>query len=269
MEPILLWPGGAPGALGAGPEDCPNLVPYPVRAAEPAPAIVICPGGGYTRRAPHEGEPIALWLNTLGIAAYVLTYRVSPYRHPHPLMDAQRAIRYLRHHAERLHLHPEKIGVLGFSAGGHLAASAANLWDYGDKATGDPVDNTNSKPNLAVLCYPVITFGPHRHHGSLASLLGPEPTEETRHLLSMEEQVTALTPPTFLWHTVDDAAVPVENSLMFAAALRRHRVSFEMHIYDKGRHGLGLAAEEDAHVGTWTQQCGQWLARQGFGRGPG
>ncbi|MFC4809401.1 alpha/beta hydrolase [Paenibacillus sp. GCM10023250] len=258
---IELWPEGAPFAAGGADEDRPALTPYPATGAKSA--VIVCPGGGYGMRAAHEGEPIARWLNGLGIAAFVLRYRVAPYKHPSPLLDAQRAIRCVRLRAEEYGIDPERIGILGFSAGGHLAASAATLYETGRPDADDPAERLSSRPNAAILCYPVISMGPDGHAGSRANLLGPEPDAALIERLSAERQVTPDTPPTFLWHTSDDSVVPVENALLFASALRRAGVPFDLHVYEKGPHGMGLA-EDDPHVSTWTAVCGEWLKRIGF-----
>ncbi len=263
---VMLWPDGAPGALGQSREDQPRLTPYLVASPRPAAAMVICPGGGYALRAPHEGEPVARWLNGLGVSAFVLDYRVAPYRHPYPLLDAQRAIRLVRHRAREWGVDPGRVGILGFSAGGHLASTVGTHYDAGDPDAPDPVDRQSCRPDLLVLCYPVISFGPHRHSGSMKNLIGDDPPAELRELLSNELHVTADTPPTFLWHTADDAGVPVANSLLFAEALSRHGVPFALHIFPSGRHGLGLATEHP-EVSAWTSLCACWLARHGFGHG--
>ncbi|WP_248930122.1 alpha/beta hydrolase [Paenibacillus hamazuiensis] len=263
MEEILLWSDGTPYAQGTGKEDIPYIVPFPVESANPAPAVIVCPGGGYGRKAEHEGEPVARWLNSLGIAAFVLQYRVAPYRHPVPLGDAKRAIRLVRSTAARWNIDPQRVGILGFSAGGHLASSAGLHYDLGNPEADDAVERESSRPDLMVLCYPVITFGEFTHAGSKSNLLGPEPDEELVKLLSGEHQVTAETPPAFLWHTADDASVPVENSLQLAMALSRHKVPHELHVYESGRHGLGLAGDHpEAH--TWTTLCANWLRKRGF-----
>ena len=258
MSMLLLWPDGAPGAEGFSDEDCPGMEPFLVEGEGNA-AVIICPGGGYGMRADHEGEPIARWLNTLGISAFVLRYRVAPYRYPRALQDAQRAIRTVRHHADQFRVDTGRIGILGFSAGGHLASTAGVLFDSGDSEANDPIEHHSSRPDLMILCYPVISmqdeFG---HQGSKENLLGRTPEEELVNLLSSELQVGADTPPAFMWHTSDDEAVPVENSLIFAAALRRHSIPFDLHIYAHGFHGLGLAGE-DNHVKGWTDACASWL----------
>ncbi|HYE05307.1 MAG TPA: alpha/beta hydrolase [Planctomycetota bacterium] len=262
-ETIPLYAGRAPGALGDAPEDRPTLTWFPAAGAGPHACVVVCPGGGYAMRADHEGEPIARWLNTLGVAAAVLAYRVAPYRHPVPLWDAQRAIRAVRARAGAWKLDAKRIGILGFSAGGHLAASASTLSTAGDAAATDPVERESSRPDAAILCYPVITFGEHRHDGSLRNLLGQEPDPAMQRALSLETRVTAATPPTFLWHTSDEDPVPVFNSLLYATALRTHRVPFALHVFPRGPHGLGLA-QGDATVGQWTTLAARWLTEIGF-----
>jgi len=262
-EEIDLWPDGAPGALGDAKEDCPTITLFLVENEKPRGFVIVCPGGGYVVKAPHEGEPIALWLNTLGISAVVLEYRVSPYRHPVPLMDAQRAIRLVRFHAKEWNIDPNHIGILGFSAGGHLAATAGTHYDTGNPEAKDQVDRIGCRPDALILCYPVITVNEFGHQGSMINLLGEHPSEELLNNLSNEKQVDENTPVAFLWHTADDEGVPVENSLLFAAALRHHHVPFALHVYSKGPHGLGLA-EEYPEICTWTLTCGEWLKKNGF-----
>jgi acetyl esterase/lipase len=225
--------------------------------------MIVCPGGGYHWLAPHEGEPVARWLNGLGIAAFVLEYRHAPQRHPAPLHDTQRAIRLVRHHAAEWNVAPDRVGILGFSAGGHLATTAGTHHDAGDPHAADPVERLSCRPDLLVLCYPVITFLPGGHSGSMANLLGDDPPEELRRSLSAELHVTPETPPAFLWHTAEDASVPVQDSLLFASALHRAGVPFALHVFPRGRHGLGLAPD-DLAVGQWTALCARWLAEQGF-----
>lgn len=265
---VNLWPHVAPSPDGPN-AGCPYLAPYLLDGAGPHPAIVVLPGGGYARRAEHEGEPIARWLNQLGISALVLHYRVAPFQHPVPLEDARRAVRLARHRAAAWRLDPRRVGALGFSAGGHLAATLGTHYDRGDPAADDPVERASCRPDLLVLCYPVITMGPQGHGGSRLSLLGDRQADaELVALLSNEAQVTPDTPPAFLWHTVDDASVPVENSLLFAAALRRHAVPFELHAFEQGQHGLGLA-EGFPGAEMWPALCAAWLRRWGFGGAPG
>ncbi|MFD0712346.1 alpha/beta hydrolase [Paenibacillus sp. GCM10027626] len=263
VEWIELWPEGAPLAQGNDDEDRPAITPYLAAGGGPG-AVIVCPGGGYGMRADHEGEPIARWLNSIGIHAFVLRYRVAPYQYPCALLDVQRAVRYVRHHAGEWGIDQRKIGVLGFSAGGHLTSTAGTHYDRGDAEAADPIERQSSRPDLLMLCYPVITMKqPYTHQGSQHNLLGAEPDPAKVELLSNELQVTADTPPTFLWHTSDDEAVDVENSLQFASALRKNGVPFDLHVYEKGRHGLGLA-EEDPHVASWTAVCALWLARYQF-----
>jgi acetyl esterase/lipase len=256
---LPLWP----QRQSSSGDETPRLTPFLLPSGGATGAVIVCPGGGYRGRAAHEGAPVARWLNALGIAAFVLDYRVAPNRHPIPLGDAQRAIRMVRHNADVWGIRPDRIGILGFSAGGHLAATAGTHFDSGNAQAEDPIERQSSRPDALVLCYAVITFGEFRHDGSMTNLLGPEPPDDLRQLLSNELQVTSDTPPTFLWHTGDDAGVPVENALLFAAALRRNGVSFALHIFPHGRHGLGLAPD-DPIVGAWPALCGQWLTAAGF-----
>ncbi|MCC7490878.1 MAG: alpha/beta hydrolase [Fimbriimonadaceae bacterium] len=262
-QAIPLWPAGAPGLDSASPAFNPTITPYPLESPQPHGAVIVCPGGGYAGRAPHEGQPIAEMLNAQGVSSFVLDYRVAPYRHPWPLGDAQRALRWVRHHAGQWRIDPQRVGILGFSAGGHLAGSAATHWDEGQAEATDPIDRQPCRPNAAVLCYAVLSFEKFRHTGSMSNLLGPNPPDELRRSLSCELQVNAATPPTFLWHTAADPGVPVENSLMFASALSAHQVPFALHVYPRGRHGLGLAPDEP-YVATWATLCGQWLAELGW-----
>ncbi|RPI62429.1 MAG: alpha/beta hydrolase [Planctomycetaceae bacterium] len=265
MESILLWPGGAPDAAGNSPEDCPRLTPYLPEGDGPFSAVIVCPGGGYKNRAAHEGEPIARWLNTLGIAGLVLDYRVAPYRHPVPLGDAQRAIRLTRAKCNELRVDPARVGILGFSAGGHLAASAATIFDAGRPDNPDAIERQSCRPDALIACYPVITFGSFRHEGSMHNLLGQPADAALQEHLSLEHRVTPQTPPTFIWHTANDNAVPVENSLLLAIGLARHDVPFALHIFPEGGHGMGLAKSSPT-VSAWTSLCSQWLSDIGFGR---
>lgn len=263
MSAQLLWQERAPYAKGNTDEDCPAITPYLVEG-ENRPAVVVCPGGGYARRAGHEGEPIAQWLNTLGISAFVVRYRVDPYQYPCALLDVQRAIRTVRAQAEQYRIDPNRVGLLGFSAGGHLAATAGTSFDGGNAAAEDVIEQQSCRPDLLVLCYPVITMeDPYTHEGSRSNLLGDAPDQAMIEKLSAERQVTQHTPPTFLWHTAEDGAVPVENSLRMASALSKHDVPFDLHVYTKGGHGLGLAHEE-AHTRGWTDACASWLAFNGY-----
>ncbi|MBN2684765.1 MAG: alpha/beta hydrolase [Pontiellaceae bacterium] len=263
----LLWPDVAPEAKGNDPaKDMPAITIYVPEKANGT-AVVICPGGGYGNLAMgHEGKDIAEWLNSMGITAVVLEYRMSRggYQHPVPLMDAQRAIRTVRHRAEKLNLDPSRIGILGFSAGGHLASTAGTHFDQGDSSAEDPIDRVSCRPDFMILCYPVIAFGEsYTHLGSQFNLIGKDASAELIESLSNEKQVTKETPPTFLFHTDEDTTVPSENSLMFYAALRKAGVPAELHIYRKGAHGLGLASGVEG-TSEWPEACRQWLSVQGF-----
>jgi acetyl esterase/lipase len=267
-----LWAGDAPGALGREPKDIPTLTPYfaPLSKATGA-SFIICPGGAYAALAPHEGVQYALWLNEQGITGFVLKYRLGSdgYRHPAMMQDVQRAIRYVRANAQKWNLDPNRIGVMGSSAGGHLASTALTHFDAGDPAAADPIDRVSSRPDLGILCYPVITMGADTHAGTKRNLLGDHPDPALVDLLSNEKQVTSETPPTFIFHTFEDSTVKVENSLEFAAALRRHGVPFSLHIYPKGGHGMGLGSVQwdPANRHPWTFECALWLKEQGFGNG--
>ncbi|WP_276356764.1 alpha/beta hydrolase [Cohnella caldifontis] len=261
-ETIPLWDGEPPYSEGVEQKTQPTLTLYPVPNAKGM--VVVCPGGGYQHLADHEGEPVALWLNRIGISAAVLKYRHSPYRHPAPLSDASRAIRYARHLAGKWGHSADRIGILGFSAGGHLAASAGTLYGNGHPESEDPIERLSSRPNAMILCYPVISFGEYRHHGSMVNLLGDHPDPAARQMMSIEQQVNGDTPPAFIWFTADDGAVPAENGLLMAGALSRHRIPYELHIYERGRHGLGLCEGEDLTARAWPVQCEAWLRKQGF-----
>jgi acetyl esterase/lipase len=268
---LPLWPDGAPGALGTADKDVPTLTPYLVTApadAKPVAAVVICPGGGYGSLAAHEGRDYALFLNELGISGFVLKYRLGSggYRHPVMLNDAARAVRTVRARASEWNVDPQRVGIMGSSAGGHLASTLLTHFEAGNASATDPIERVSSRPDLGILCYAVISFGKFTHSGSRNNLLGSNPSEDLINLLSNELQVTAQTPPTFLWHTVEDKAVPVENSLQFAEALRKNGVPFDLHLYEKGGHGLGLGTREwnPAKRHPWTQDLAFWLSERGF-----
>lgn len=264
---ILLWPDGAPGAKGNAEVDKPSLTLYPVSGSEKVPTgVVVCPGGGYVHLAmDHEGRQVAEWLNKLGISAFVLKYRLGPtYHYPVQLWDAQRALRYVRSHAEEYGIRADRIGIWGFSAGGHLASTAGTHFDSGDRNTGDPIDSVSARPDFMILAYPVITMmDPYVHHGSLHALLGEKPDPVLVRSLSNETQVTSRTPPTFLFATASDDGVPVENSIEFDAALNRAGVPAEIHVYAKGPHGVGLA-QNDPVLRTWPDRLADWLKVQGL-----
>jgi acetyl esterase/lipase len=271
QAPLPLWPDGAPGALGKEPKDIPTLTSFlPEAATATGASMVVCPGGGYGGLAPHEGEGYARWLNQQGITAFVLKYRLgsSGYRHPRMLEDAARALRLVRFHAAEWNLDPKRIGIIGSSAGGHLASTLLTHFDTGQPDAADPIERVSCKPALGVLCYPVITMGDQTHLGSRENLLGKDPSPALIRELSNQLHVTAETPPCFIFHTDEDAAVPVENSLEFAAALRRSGVPFELHIYEHGGHGMGLGTKssDPTQMHPWTDECRRWLKEQGFGK---
>ncbi len=264
---VPLWSNGAPGAKGDAPEDQPSLTVYQAGVANKLPtAVIVLPGGSYQHLAfDYEGTDVAEWLNHLGISAFVLRYRLGPkYRYPVELWDAQRAIRYVRAHAEEFQIRPDRIGVWGFSAGGHLASTAGTHFDNGDHGGSDAIDKQSSRPDFMILAYPVITFeAPYAHLGSLHALLGEKPDPALVDSLSNETQVTPQTPPTFLFHTTEDQVVPVQNSVFFYLALRRAGVPAEMHLYLQGRHGVGLA-QNDPVLRSWPDRLADWLKVQGF-----
>jgi acetyl esterase/lipase len=264
----LLWPGGAPGAKGDADGDKPSLTIYlPPQNKATGAAVVICPGGGYGHLAmDHEGHQVAQWLNSLGVAGFILKYRHrgTGYGHPAPLQDAQRAIRMVRSRAKEWSVRPDRIGIMGFSAGGHLASTAGTHFDKGKPDAADPVDRASCRPDFMVLVYPVISFTePFTHVGSRKNLLGENPDPKLVESLSNEKQVTAETPPTFLVHTNEDPGVPAENSVAFYLALRRAKVPAEMHIYAKGPHGFGLGKKGEP-MATWPDRCVDWMRGRGL-----
>jgi acetyl esterase/lipase len=248
----LLWPNGAPGAAGTEEVDKPSLTPWIAKNGNGM-AVLVCPGGGYGALAvDHEGTQIAQWLNSQGITAFVLKYRLGPrYRHPAPLQDAQQALRIVRRRAAEFKINPDRVGIMGFSAGGHLAATVATHSGPG------------TRPDFAILGYPVITFTnePYVHKGSRRNLLGDTPEAKLQEEMSNELQVTRDTPPIFLFHTNEDTGVPPENSVLFYMACRKVGVPVEMHIYEKGPHGVGLAATDIA-LSSWPARLSDWLRRR-------
>jgi acetyl esterase/lipase len=257
-----LWPDGAPGALGKDPADVPTLFVYlpPADKATGA-AVVICPGGGYTNVAiDHEGHQVARWLNSIGVAGIVLKYRIAPkYHHPAPLQDAQRALRTVRARAKEWRINPNKIGILGFSAGGHLASTAGTHFDKGDSAAKDPVERESCRPDFQILVYPVISLvPPNAHMGSRNNLLGKNPDVKLVESLCNDKQVSSDTPPAFLAHTREDKAVVAANSEAFYDACKKANVAAELHLFDKGAHGLGLGPKI-LEFSQWPSRCERWL----------
>jgi acetyl esterase/lipase len=263
----LLWPKGAPGAVGTEAADKPSVSIY-LPAAEKATgtAVIVCPGGGYGALADkHEGKDIAEYLNKLGVAAFVLKYRIAPrYKHPAPMQDAQRAIRFVRANAKEFGVKPDRVGIMGFSAGGHLASTAATHFDDGKADSDDPIEKVGCRPDFAILCYPVITLeGPFAHVGSRNNLLGKDADPKLVESLCNEKQVTDKTPPTFLFHTNEDNGVVPENSILFYTALRKAKVPAELHIYEKGKHGVGLAPNDPVLSG-WSTCLSGWFKTRGL-----
>ena len=262
---IPLWEGGAPGALGDAPADRPQITVYLPRASNST-AVIVAPGGGYQNLAMnHEGRQVAAWLNAQGITAFVLQYRLGPrYNHPVELGDAQRAIRLVRSRAAQFRISPDRVGMLGFSAGGHLTSTAGTHFDAGNPNAADPIDRVSSRPDFLVLGYPVITMNPEfTHAGSRRNLLGENPSAALQAELSNELKVTAETPPTFLFHTTNDAGVPVMNSVVFYSALVKAGVPAEMHLFANGPHGVGLALNDPA-LSHWPELLSEWLRGRGL-----
>ena len=264
---ILLWENGAPGAQGQTDDDKPSLTIYRTFDPKtPGTAVIVVPGGSYGFLASnHEGRQVANWFNSMGVTAFVLKYRLGPrYHHPIELGDAQRAIRWVRSHAEEFGISPNRVGIMGFSAGGHLSSTAETHFDAGDPKAADPIDRVSSRPDFAVLGYPVITFEPpYAHSGSAKNLLGENPDPKLVDELSNERHVTAQTPPTFLFSTSEDTVVPPENSVAFYAALHRAGVPAEIHIFEKGPHGVGLDLG-DPVLSEWPPLLVHWLRARGL-----
>lgn len=260
---LKLWEGKAPASVGSEDKNVPTLTPFLPKQANGT-AVVVCPGGGYGMHAVgHEGKDVAEWLNKRGVTAFVLKYRLVQYDrpgplHPAPMLDVQRAIRMVRHSAKEMGIDPARIGVWGFSAGGHLASTAATHFDAGKK-DGDEIDKQSCRPDFTILAYPVIDMaGKATHGGSRRNLIGDKPDEKLIQFYSSHKQVTKDTPPTFLFHTEEDTGVPPENSRLFHEACKAHGVPVEMAIYEKGKHGVGLAAN-DPVLSKWTEKLEAWM----------
>ena len=266
-QTILLWQNGAPGALGQGEDDQPTITVYrPWGHNLSGTAVVVAPGGSYGFLASnHEGRQVANWFNAMGITAFVLKYRLGPrYHHPIELGDAQRAIRLVRSRATEFEISPARIGMMGFSAGGHLASTTATHFDGGNPAAADPIDRAGSRPDFVILGYPVITLeAPYAHQGSIKNLLGDHADPKLVEELSSDLHVTAQTPPTFVFATSDDDVVPVENSVSFYVALHKAGVPAELHVFERGPHGVGLALGNPA-LGKWPALLADWMRQRGL-----
>jgi acetyl esterase/lipase len=275
VERVLLWPGGAP--MAADKSDTPDTPDTPDTETHPdkptldlyilpaeqsnGTAVLVCPGGGYGNLAMgHEGQQIGEFFNALGVNAFVLRYRHAPaYRHPVPMLDVQRAMRWVRAHAEKYHVKPDRIGVMGFSAGGHLAATLTTHFDAGQADAADPIDRASCRPDFSILCYGVLSMDPKiTHGGSRANLIGADAAQELTDLMSNEKQVTGKTPPVFLFHTADDGAVPVANSVRFFSACHAAGVAAELHIFRTGPHGVGLAQNRPL-LAAWPDLLSSWM----------
>jgi acetyl esterase/lipase len=266
-QTILLWENGAPGALGQGDDDKPSITVYrPWGPNRSGTSVIVAPGGSYGfLAANHEGRQVANWFNAMGVTAFVLKYRLGPrYHHPIELGDAQRAIRLVRSRAKEFEISPDRIGLMGFSAGGHLASTAATHFDGGNPGAADPIDHAGSRPDFVILGYPVITFAaPYAHGGSAKNLLGDNPDPKLVQELSNELHVTSQTPPTFLFTTSEDTVVPAENSVNFYLALHKAGVPAELHVFQKGPHGVGLDLG-DPTLSEWPVLLANWLRETGL-----
>jgi acetyl esterase/lipase len=266
-QEIRLWEGAAPASVGAAEKNIPTVTVFLPEKSNGT-AIVVCPGGGYGGLAVgHEGKDVAAWLNKRGITAFMLKYRiVQPDRpgplQPAPMLDVQRAIRFVRAHAKEYGIDPQHVGVWGFSAGGHVASTAATHFDSG-KGDGDDVDKQNCRPDFAILAYPVVTMEQATHGSSRKNLIGGNASQELKDFYSNEKQVTKDTPPTFLFHTEEDAAVAIANSRMFEEACKKNGVPVESAYYQKGRHGVGLAPG-DPILSHWPEKLEAWLKGRGM-----
>ena len=271
----LLWPGGAPDSPqnGSAQEgDVPKLILTRIESEQPTAAVVILPGGGYQNHAiDHEGHQFADWFASIGISSAICTYRHrgkgndgKGYGHPYPMLDAQRAIQTLRARSKEWNIDPDRIGVIGFSAGGHLCSTVSTHFAEADPDASDPISRVSSRPDFAILCYPVIAFDQsHTHRGSQRNLLGEHPDPQLIENLSNERQVSERTPPTFLFHTAQDKAVPADNSLYYYLACLKHGVEAELHVFPEGAHGLGLARNQPG-ASQWPELLHDWLKRLGM-----
>ena len=262
---IPLWPGRAPGAVGNAPQDIPTLTIYlPPNPSRSMTAVIIMPGGGYRNVADNAGPPTAAFLNTLGIAAFALKYRVGPvYHHPIELGDAQRAIRMVRARAHEWQIAPDRVGVAGFSSGGHLAATASTHWDMGDAAANDPIDRVSSRPDFTILASADPSTLPE---AARTALLGEHPDPAVVRSLMNDTQVTPKTPPTFIFATNADTRVPPEGSVQYFLALRRVGVSVELHVFKDGQHGVAATEMQDPANSNWPPVLARWLRASGLAK---
>ncbi len=269
---MRLWEHGAPGVTDDKDGDTPELIVTKVASESPTAGVIILPGGGYGGHAmDHEGHQFAAWFESLGVSSAICTYRLrgkgndgKGYGHPAPMIDAQRAIQTMRANAMEWNIDPNRIGVIGFSAGGHLCSTVSTQFHDAEPAATDPIDRVSSRPDFAILCYPVITMDlAFTHRGSRRNLLGNDPDPELAKSLSNETRVTGQTPPSFVFHTVEDTAVPVQNSLSYFGALVEQGIASELHVFPKGRHGLGLAADTPG-ASQWPKLCENWLRDLGI-----
>jgi len=263
-QPILLFSDGAvPDFDPTIGQDPPTLTPFLLKDGAKHPCVIVCPGGAYAFRSAHEGDAVSVYLNSLGLSAVTLNYRVAPYHYPAMTDDLTRAIRYLRYHADALNIDSKHIAVLGFSAGGHLASTSLYHFDYG-RETDDPIDACSSRPDAVILCYPVVTLGEGTHDETRDHCLG---SHENRVALierfSSEKQVRDDSPPCFLWHTEEDTLVPVENSLSLYRSLIKKGITAECHVFPHGPHGLGMATEIP-EVAVWPKHLMAFLKRIRF-----
>ena len=256
-DKIKLWENGTPGFIKEYGQAETTVTPYLLDNGKKNGCVIVCPGGAYVGRAEHECGVVAEMLNANGVSAFTLDYRVFPYKYPFVTEDVLRAVRFVRYNADKFGIDPQKIGVLGFSAGGHLASCAMNIFDYGKD--GDEIDAVSSRPDFGILCYPVVSFDAYMHSGSRKNLIGGLPNEKALAIeLSLELNVKKDTPPAFIWHTMDDGGVDARNSLELALAMRSHGIPCELHVFQHGAHGLGLAPDNES-VSQWSALLGQWL----------
>lgn len=260
----MLWENGAPDFDSTIDQPQPSLTPYLVKTenGEKRGCVIVAPGGGYSGRAEHEGKPVSLMLNEVGIHSFVLNYRVHPYKYPVMQNDILRAVRWVRYHAAELGIDENKIGILGFSAGGHLCTMGIEQFDYG-RDDGDEIDRVSSRPDAGILCYPVVSFVKYVNEGSRDALIGKNYDRELAKKLSGEISVRDDMPPVFMWHTSYDHYVPVENSLYLALALQEKRIPFELHVFPEGEHGLGLSEFVES-TAQWAPLLQKWLLGMSF-----